>query len=71
MTNLFGDDVNEIDDEMNDVVEVYHNYHYQNNLDYQKEVVVLDKTEDHMETVDNRSHQVLRENLNLVRIDHL
>jgi hypothetical protein len=56
---------------MNDVIEVDHKNRYQNNLDYHKEVVVLEEIEEHMEIVDNQSHQVLKEKHHLVRIDHL
>jgi hypothetical protein len=51
---------------MNDVIEVDHKNHYRNNFDCQKEFVVREG----MEEVDNRSHQILQENQNLVRIDH-
>jgi hypothetical protein len=110
MMNCFDDDVisihDEMNDEMNDVIEVDHKNHYQNNLNYQKEVVVLqeienqrefvvlqeienqrevvvlqeienqrevvvrEEIEEQKEVVDNRSHQVLQENQNLVRTDH-
>jgi hypothetical protein len=67
--NLIGDDDETLSyDEMNDVIEVDHKNHYQNNFDWQKEVV-QERMEKQMVEAAYQSQESLQENQSLVQMD--